>query len=154
MEEQVRALNRDLEQRVIEHTEQLNASLREKEVLLREIHHRVKNNLQIIISLLNIQARYIEDEKTQQVIKEIQNRVRAMSLVHEKLYLSTDIAKIDLDNYIRYLGNSLFQFYGITGEGIVLKTRIQDINVDIKTAIPVGLIINELISNSLKQRLS
>jgi len=134
----------------IEAEKQLTKSVGEKEVLLREVHHRVKNNLQIIISLLNLQSRYIEEEKTQQVIKDSQNRVRAMSLVHEKLYQSTDITKIDLDNYIRYLGNGLFKSYGITGKGNVIRTRIQDINVDINTAIPVGLIINELISNSLK----
>jgi two-component sensor histidine kinase len=110
----------------------------------------VKNNLQIIISLLNLQSRYIEDEKISQAIKESQNRVRAMALVHEKLYQSTDIAKIDLDNYIRFLGGSLLQFYGMKGKGIILHTQIQDINVGIDTAIPLGLIINELISNSLK----
>ncbi|MDO8873927.1 MAG: PAS domain S-box protein [Methanoregula sp.] len=150
MEAEIRSLNAVLEQRVIERTSQLNASLEDKIVLLREVHHRVKNNLQIIISLFNLQSRYIEDENTRQVFRESQNRVRAMSLVHEKLYQSTDITKIDLENYIRYLGNSLVQFYGMTGKGIILNTRIQDINVDINTAIPVGLIINELISNSLK----
>ena len=150
MESEIRSLNRDLEQRVIERTSQLNASLEDKIVLLREVHHRVKNNLQIIISLFNLQSRYIVDENTRQVFRESQNRVRAMSLVHEKLYQSTDIAKIDLDNYIRYLGNSLFQFYGVKGKEIVLNTHIQDINLNINTAIPVGLMINELISNSLK----
>jgi len=73
-----------------------------------------------------------------------------MALVHEKLYLSTDIAKLDLENYIRFLGDSLFQFYGMKGKGIIFNTRIQDINVDIDTAIPIGLIVNELVSNSLK----
>jgi PAS domain S-box-containing protein len=150
MEEEIRSLNKALEQRVVERTSQLNASLEEKVHLLREIHHRVKNNLQIIISLLNLQSRYVEDEKTQQLIRESQNRIKAMALVHEKLYQSGDISKINLDDYVRFLGNSLFQFYGMKGKGITLNTRIFEIHIGISTAIPVGLIINELVSNSLK----
>ncbi|MDO9034703.1 MAG: histidine kinase dimerization/phosphoacceptor domain -containing protein [Methanoregula sp.] len=150
MEYEIRSLNRDLEQRVIERTSQLNASLEDKIVLLREVHHRVRNNFQIIISLLNLQSQCIEDEKTQKVFKESQNRIRAIALVHEKLYESSDIAKIDLDNYIRFLGNSLLKFYGIKGKGVIFNTRIQNIHVDINTAIPIGLIVNELVSNSLK----
>ncbi|MDO8872730.1 MAG: histidine kinase dimerization/phosphoacceptor domain -containing protein [Methanoregula sp.] len=150
---ELKVLNMNLEKEIEEHKQaqvQIQASLDEKVILLREIHHRVKNNLQIIISLLNLQSRYIGDEKIRQAIRESQNRVRAMSHVHEKLYQSPDITKIDLDNYIRFLGDNLFQFYGMKGTGILLNTRIQDINVDINTAIPVGLIVNELISNSLK----
>ena len=150
MESEIRSLNKDLEQRVIERTSQLNASLEDKIVLLREVHHRVWNNFQIIISLLNLQSQCIEDEKVQKVFKESQNRIRAIALVHEKLYESSDIAKIDLDNYIRFLGNSLLKFYGMKGKGVIFNTRIQDIYVDINTAIPIGLIVNELVSNSLK----
>jgi len=149
-EEQLKHFNEELEKGIADRTGRLNASLEEKVLLLREIHHRVKNNLQIIISLLNLQSRYIQDEGTQQLIRESQNRIRAMALVHEKLYQSEDISKIHLDDYVRFLGNSLFQFYGMKGKGIVLNTQIQDINVDINTAIPVGLIVNELVSNSLK----
>jgi len=149
-EEQLKHFNEELEKGIADRTEKLNASLEEKVLLLREIHHRVKNNLQIIISLLNLQSRYIEDERTQQLIRESQNRIRAMALVHEKLYQSKDISKIDLDNYIRFLGNSLFQFYGMKGKGITFTTDMKDISLDINTAIPAGLIINELVSNSLK----
>ncbi|MDP2796728.1 MAG: PAS domain S-box protein [Methanoregula sp.] len=129
---------------------QLSKNLNEKDVLLREVHHRVKNNLQIIISLLNLQSRYITDDTTLFAFRESQNRVRAMALVHEKLYQSTDLATIDLDNYLRFLGDNLFQFMGMRGKGITLTMDIRDISLAIDTAIPVGLIINELISNSLK----
>jgi len=142
-----------LQDEVLQHEvaeKKIQESLDEKSVLLKEVHHRVKNNLQIIASMLNLQARYITDEKTLQAIKDSQNRVRAMALVHEKLYRSADISKIDLDEYIRFLGNSLFQYYGMKGRGIVFTTGIKDITLDINAAIPVGLIINELISNSLK----
>jgi PAS domain S-box-containing protein len=150
MESEIRSLNTVLEQRIMQRTAQLTSSLEEKDVLFREVHHRVKNNLQIIISLLNLQSRSIEDKKTQQLIRESQNRIRAMALVHEKLYESADIAKINLDNYIRFLGNNLIQFYGMKEKGITLTTDIFDISLAIDTAIPVGLMINELISNSLK----
>jgi two-component sensor histidine kinase len=125
-------------------------SLKEKETLLKEIHHRVKNNLQIVVSLLNLQSRYIEDEKSSQVIRECQNRIRAMALVHEKLYKSADIARINLDDYVRFLGNSLFGFYGMKGKGIRFYTIISEVTLDINTAIPIGLMLNELVSNSLK----
>jgi two-component sensor histidine kinase len=129
---------------------QLTKSMGEKDVLLREVHHRVKNNLQIIISLLNLQSRYITDETTRSAFRESQNRVRAMALVHEKLYQSTDLAKLDLGNYLRFLGDNLFQFLGMKGKGITLTMDIRDIFLAIDTAIPFGLMINELISNSLK----
>jgi PAS domain S-box-containing protein len=150
VEEELRKYSEKLEEMVSERTEKLNKSLEEKEILLREVHHRVKNNLQIIISLLNLQSRYITDEKTLAAIRESQNRVKAMALVHEKLHQSTDISKINLDDYINFLANSLFRFYGMTGKGLKLTTDIQDIYLDINTTIPLGLITNELVSNSLK----
>jgi len=129
---------------------QFTKRMGEKEVLLREVHHRVKNNLQIIISLLNLQSRYIKDEIALTAFRESQNRVRAMALVHEKLYQSSDLTSIDLNNYLKFLGDHLFKFMDMSGKGITLTMDIQDIFLTIDAAVPIGLIINELISNSLK----
>jgi PAS domain S-box-containing protein len=131
-------------------TAELAASLAEKEVLLREIHHRVKNNLQIIISLLNLQSRYLKDQKVLAAIQESQNRVRAMALVHEKVYQSEHISEIDITEYISYLARYLFDFYGTDKHSIKLVLEGESIKVGINTAVPLGLVINELISNSLK----
>jgi two-component sensor histidine kinase len=128
----------------------VESSLREKELLLKEIHHRVKNNLQIVISLLNLQLRYIDDKRIIDALKESQNRIRAMSLVHEKLYRSENISNIGLSEYVRFLAESLFRFYGVKPGTVSLEIDTGDIAVDINTAIPLGLIINELVSNSLK----
>lgn len=130
--------------------EKLKASLLEKEVLLREIHHRVKNNLQIISSLLNLQSRHIEDESALNMFRESRNRVRSMALVHEKLYRSDDLAGVDFCEYVRSLGSHLFMAYGINSKSIELDVDVKDVFLDINTSIPCGLIINELISNSLK----
>ncbi len=171
MESEIRSLNAVLEQRVKDRTEALSlantalekentqrldaeakirSALEEKTILLKEVHHRVKNNLQIIVSLLNLQSRYIKDEPTLAAIRESQNRVKAMALVHEKLYRAEDIAHIDLNDYIKFLGTGLFQFYDAKSRGIQFRRDISGVGVDINTAIPLGLIINELISNSLK----
>jgi PAS domain S-box-containing protein len=128
----------------------IQASLDEKILLLREIHHRVKNNLQIIISLTNLQMRTVDDPRMKQVMAEIRNRVRAMSIVHEKLYQSENIASIDMADYTKYLSTQLFSFYGVDHHRVGLETDIQKIPLDVNTAIPLGLILNELISNSLK----
>jgi PAS domain S-box-containing protein len=130
--------------------EAIRASLNEKVLLLREIHHRVKNNLQIIISLTNLQARTMVDPKMKQAMAETKNRIRAMSLVHEKLYMSENISSIDLADYTRYLATQLFSFYGVDHRRVSLKNDIAKIPLDINTAIPLGLILNEIISNALK----
>jgi PAS domain S-box-containing protein len=171
MESEIRSLNTVLEQRVKDRTDalskanealeaenaqrvqaegRLKAAYDEKVMLVKEIHHRVKNNLQIIISLLNLQSRYITDESTLAAIRESQNRVRAMSLVHEKLYQAENVSKIKIMDYIRFLGNGLIQFYGAKSQGVLLTLDIGDVDATINMAIPFGLIINELISNSLK----
>ena len=130
--------------------EQIKVSLREKEVLLQEIHHRVKNNLQVISSLLSLQSGYIEDKQAIEMIEESQNRIKSIALIHEQLYQSKDLARIDLTKYIRHLVADLFRSYGVNSETITLKINIDNILLDMDTAIPCGLIINELASNSLK----
>ena len=130
--------------------EQIKASLREKEVLLQEIHHRVKNNMQIISSLLKLQSRQSGDEKIVETFKSTQNRVQSMAIIHDRLYRSKDFARVDFDEYVHSLANHLFSVHGIDPSTTKLKTDIKDIFLDINTAIPCGLIINELVSNSLK----
>ncbi|HWQ20372.1 MAG TPA: CHASE4 domain-containing protein [Methanotrichaceae archaeon] len=131
--------------------EQLMASLKEKEVLLKEIHHRVKNNLQVVSSLLNLQSRKICDDQTLAMLKESQNRVKSMALIHEKLYSSKNLAQISIQDYIKSLVVYLFRSYDITAGSIKLNIDLDgDILLGIDTAIPCGLIINELVSNSLK----
>ncbi|MBW4667017.1 MAG: PAS domain-containing protein [Cyanomargarita calcarea GSE-NOS-MK-12-04C] len=128
---------------------QLKASLKEKELLLKEIHHRVKNNLQVISSLLRLQAGYIKDEQALDVFRDSQNRVRAMALIHENLYQSSDLARIEFSDYIQKLINNLIRCYGVN-RNITIKLNIDKILLRIDTAIPCGLIINELVSNALK----
>ena len=128
----------------------LKASLKEKEILLREIHHRVKNNMQIISSLLNLQTKYVNDEEAVNVLKESQNRVKSMAIIHEKLYQSKDLTKINFVDYIQSLILNLFYSYNIDKKRIIPILKIEDISLNIETAVPCGLIISELISNSLK----
>jgi PAS domain S-box-containing protein len=149
-EDLLKHFNEDLEQKVKIRTEELNTSLQEKVILLREVHHRVKNNLQIIISLINLQMRQIDDKQLKQIMAETQNRVRAMSFVHEKLYQSESLSHIDLSDYTRFLATQLFSYYEVNSQKVALEIAIGKVMVDINTAIPVGLIINELVSNALK----
>jgi two-component sensor histidine kinase len=128
--------------------EELEVSLREKEVLLREIHHRVKNNLQVISSLLSLQSNYIEDRRMLQLFEESRNRIRSMALVHETLYSSTSLSRIDMASYVRDLTNQLVRSYA--AEHIRVQLRVDPVFLGVDTAIPCGLMLNELISNAFK----
>jgi PAS domain S-box-containing protein len=130
--------------------ENMKKSLKEKELLLQEIHHRVKNNLQIIVSLLKLQSKYIFDARDLEIFNKSRARVETMSLIHEKLYKSADLSNINMGNYLRDLTGHLFKAYGVGPEDVSLVINSEDVNVGMDTAIPCGLIINELISNSLK----
>jgi two-component sensor histidine kinase len=128
----------------------IQAALREKEVLLKEIHHRVKNNMQVISSLLQLQAQYIEDEPTLALFEESQTRIHSMALIHEQLYQSEHLDRIDLPPYVQNLVANLYQSFGCGNTAIQFNLNIDPIYLNIETAIPCGLIINELVSNSLK----
>ncbi|MCP4348965.1 MAG: response regulator [Desulfobacterales bacterium] len=130
--------------------DELRALLSEKEILLREIHHRVKNNMQVITSLLRIQAKSIKDPDVRTALQESQSRIRAMSLVHETLYHQNSLAGIDMKQYLGRLAKNLRKIYGNIGAGIEIAIDIDELFFDIDHAIPCGLIINELVSNSFK----
>ncbi|MBT4504589.1 MAG: hypothetical protein HOC74_43085 [Gemmatimonadetes bacterium] len=130
--------------------EQIRASLREKEVLLKEIHHRVKNNLQIVSSLLSLQTRYIEDEEVVSSLNDSRTRVESMALGHEKLYQSEDLAQIDFGEYIHTLASYVFDSFESVPQAVRLRVEADPIPMDVDVAIPCGLIVNELITNSLK----
>jgi two-component sensor histidine kinase len=145
--------NQALEEEIVERKrvqEKMEAALDEKEVLLKEIHHRVKNNLQIISSLLSLQSRKIEDPTSLQMFQESQDRVRSMALIHAKLYESQDLASIDFPNYIRSLTKFLFESHMQYPGQIDMEITSGEIYLDIDKAVPLGLIINELVTNSLK----
>ena len=130
--------------------ERLRASLLEKDVLLQEIHHRVKNNLQVVVSLLSIQASRLQRADVVEVLNETQNRVRAIAGIHETLYSSTDLANISFTDYMDQLIRGLFAFYHVSASKIDLQIDSEDIVLDVTQAIPLGLIVNELMTNVLK----
>ncbi|BDZ66735.1 PAS domain S-box protein [Methanobacterium ferruginis] len=128
----------------------LRTSLEEKEVLLREIHHRVKNNLQIISSLLSLQCIQLDDDETVDVLRECQGRVRTMAMIHENLYQSKDINHINFGNFVKKLLSDIFYSYRVDPRSIKLTTNVENVEIGIETAMPCGLIINELATNSIK----
>jgi two-component sensor histidine kinase len=130
--------------------ETIKASLQEKEVLLKEIHHRVKNNLQVISSLLDLQSIQVKEPKMLEMFRDSCSRVKSMALVHENLYQSKNYAKVNFSEYIESLIMNLFQVYGVKGDRITLEQELDVAALNLDTAIPCGLIINELVSNALK----
>lgn len=150
--EELENTNRKLKKEIIAHEkaeEELKDSLDEKEILVKEIHHRVKNNLMIISSLLNLQSHYITDDKARNIFKESQNRAQSMALIHERLYRTDSLRRIEFDDYVRTLATELFHTYRL-GPEIKLNLDLEPVKLDVNSAIPLGLIINELITNSLK----
>ncbi len=132
----------------------LESSLQEKEILLKEIHHRVKNNLQVISSLIVLQEQYIKDEKILHMFKDFQNRIKAMALIHQTLYNSEKLNKIDLSKYIQGLVSNLLKAYSVNPNKINLQQNIEEVDLSLDEAMSCGLIINELVSNSLKHAFS
>jgi PAS domain S-box-containing protein len=170
-EAELARLNGRLEERVLERTaelalanealiaevcqrsiveERLRLILHEKEVLIKEVHHRVKNNLQVIVSLLYLQSRKTSDPACCAALLDSQTRIKSMALIHENLYQSGDLMSIDFDRYLRNLAGNLMVAYGVDRAGVNVVTDARDLAVNVTTAIPLGLIANELISNALK----
>jgi PAS domain S-box-containing protein len=145
----IQAIMRDITERK-RTEEQIKTSLKEKGVMLKEIHHRVKNNLQVISSLLSLQSRHIKDKEVLALFKDSQSRIYSMSLIHESLYQSEDLARIDFAGYVRTLTRDLFRSYSVGPNDIKLNMEIKDVFLDVNTGIPCGLIINELVTNSLR----
>lgn len=141
----IRSKNLISEQKTI-----IEKSLSEKEILLKEIHHRVKNNLQVISSILTLQGRYSNDPLIEGAIKKGKDRVRSMALIHENLYKKDNLAGINMNEYLNKLFKSLFNSYNISGDQIQLELDIQNIHLDVDTVVPIGLAVNELITNALK----
>ncbi|MBI5688069.1 MAG: PAS domain S-box protein [Verrucomicrobia bacterium] len=130
--------------------EEIRASLEEKTVLLKEVHHRVKNNLQIVISLMNLQAVRTKNTAALDTLQETGNRVRSMALLHETLYRSQNLAHVNFANYIENICSHLFRSYGPKAAQIKLRPRLEEVAIDLDRAVSCGLIINELVSNALK----
>ncbi len=149
LENQNRQLQQEIEQRK-DVEAKLQESLREKEILLKEIHHRVKNNLQIVASLLNLQKRSIKDPKIIQLFEDSQNRIYSMAIIHERLYQSKQLNQINLGEYLQDLVNALIQSYNIDAKQIEVQLHADPIYINIETATPCGLIVNELVTNIIK----
>lgn len=125
-------------------------SLKEKEILLKEIHHRVKNNLQVISSILSLQTSFVTDDKTIEILQESRNRIRSMATIHEGLYRTTNFASIDFENYLKNLVLNLSSLYNNSNKTIEIIYNLQQVDISLDQAVPSGLIMNELITNSLK----
>jgi two-component sensor histidine kinase len=133
-----------------EREKSLQEALHEKELLLREIHHRIKNNIQIISSLLRLQANSFADERLREALRDSQSRLRSISLIHEKLYQSGDLATVAFGDYIRILGGQIFHLCGTDPARVRFEVEASAVKLPTKKAVPCGLILNELITNALK----
>ena len=131
-------------------TQKLRQRNAEKEFLIKEIHHRVKNNLQVLSSLLHLQSRQITDETALDAVREGQNRVDAMGLIHQKLYMGDNLAAVEMQDYLKNLGDTLLDSFGLDDDRVQIAYHLEPMHLDVDTAIPLGLIINELVTNSLK----
>ncbi len=149
-EKALQDVNVELETKVRERTASLEQSLRDKDILLKEIHHRVKNNMQVVVSLLNLQCDELRDEAASQAMSECKSRIKSMMLVHEKLYQSDNVVRIDCEDYIEHIVSDIYSTFGVDRRkiGFDVEAPVRTLNLD--TAVPCGLIINELVSNSLK----
>lgn len=147
---ELRALNRNLERIIAERTRHLDAAVREREVLLREIHHRVKNNLQVISSLLGLQSHNVADGVARAALQESRTRVLAIAQVHEHLYQTADLAAVGFDGYAQALATNLLATYGGAGRGIRVEVQAGGVRLPVNQAIPCGLILGELVSNALR----
>ncbi|MEP2026491.1 MAG: tetratricopeptide repeat protein [Reichenbachiella sp.] len=133
-----------------EKNSEITSALEDREVLLKEIHHRVKNNLQVISSLLNLQAGSLDDDAAKDAVREGQSRVKSMALIHQKLYSADDVRGVDIQDYLVNLSSELFRAFGVDEEKVTWNIDASGLKMDIDTVIPLGLIINELITNSIK----
>ncbi len=141
---------KNVEKALLKSEEQLRASLREKEILLKEIHHRVKNNLQVISGLLDLQSHHLKSREDRELFKESRNRIATMALIHEDLYRRVNLSQVDFADYVRNLCENLMVSYGVDESRIKLRIEAENAVMVVDTAIPCGLIINELVTNSLK----
>jgi two-component sensor histidine kinase len=130
--------------------QRIEVSLKEKEVLLREVHHRVKNNMQVISSILNLQSSYVSDENTLNLLKESQNRIKTMAYIHESLYQNKSFSSVNFSDYVSTLVKNIVQSYSYSGDKVQVELNIQYISLSLDCSIPAGLIINELITNAIK----
>ena len=156
-QEVLETANEELERRVAERTVELTRAntdltrlIEEKDVLLKEIHHRVKNNLQVISSLLNLQSNHIEDPVALQIFTESRNRVRSMALIHEKLYQSADLSRIDFQDYVKALTAGLHASFAGQSSAVRISADVEPIMLSVDSAVPCGLILNELVTNCFK----
>jgi PAS domain S-box-containing protein len=149
-QQQLKRTSDDLEVRVNERTEELARRLMEREVLIREVHHRVKNNLQLVSSLLNMQGRQHNEERLRQALEECQGRIQTIALIHQRLFQSNDLAHVALSEYMTSLAANVFQASGVTPGVVALELDVEEVSLSVERAIPCGLILNELITNALK----